>query len=179
MNNDVKQEKIRQYMENLQKLNNGERAALKKSLGRPLSNADAGALSAFYKALPHATYPNEEEAYFLVGTSICFWKDANAQIKSFMNCLRGVKDESDASGGMDRRIIALLDMEWNEQDGYFVNKFSRLLRMIKQKGYTPDFGAMLNDLLLWKHHYRLIQRSWARTYFGDNNYQKTEFKEEN
>ena len=176
MNNDIKQEKISQYIENIKKLDNGERAALKKSLGQALSNADAVSLSAFYKALPNSIYLNEEEAYFLVGTSICFWKDTDTQIQNFMQCLRGIKDES---GGMDRRVISLLDMEWTDHDSYFVNKLSRILRMVKQKGYTPDFGSMLNDLLLWKHHKRLIQRSWARTYFGDNNYQKTEVKEEN
>ena len=176
MNKEIKHEKISQYIENIKKLDNGERAALKKSLGQALSNADAVSLSAFYKALPNSIFLNEEEAYFLVGTSICFWKDSNTQIQSFMQCLCGIKDES---GGMDRRVIALLDTDWNEHDDYFVNKLSRILRMVKQKGYTPDFGAMLHDLLLWKHQNRIIQRNWARTYFGDNTNQKLNLKGEN
>lgn len=176
MNNACKQDKIRQFLENLQKLSKEERAVLKKGLGRTLSNADAGALFIFYKALPTGIDPTDEEAYFLVGTSNCFWKDTNTQVKNLMHCLRDVKNES---GGMDRRIIALLDTEWNEHDGFFINKLSRLLRLISLKGYTLDFRALLNDLLQWKHHNRIIQRGWARTYFGDNNDKMTELTEDN
>lgn len=176
MNNDIKQEKIKQYMENLQRLDNGERAVLKRSLGQTISNADGRALSAFYKSLPCNIYPNEEEAYFLVGASVCFWKDASTQTKNFINCLRDIKDES---GGMDRRLIALLDTDWNVHDSFFTGKISRLIRMLKQKGFSPDFAVLLKDLLLWNHPDRLVQRIWARAYFGDNNNQRLEIKEEN
>jgi CRISPR type I-E-associated protein CasB/Cse2 len=78
---------------------------------------------------------------------------------------------------MDRRVVALLDTSWNPNDSFFSSKISRLVRMLKQKGLSPDFAVLLKDLLLWNHPSRIVQKSWARMYFGDINIQKTKEEE--
>jgi len=166
---DSRQEKIKEYLKNLEKLGNGEKAALKRSIGQTLSNADGNALSAFYKAMPYDSYAKQENAFFLIGTFVCYWKDIDDSKLSFVECLRKIRDESDS---LDRKVIALLDTDFSEQEDYFVGKLSRLIRMIKQKGYKPDFNELLNDLLLWNLENRSIQRKWARAYFGYINFDK-------
>ena len=159
-----KTDNSRLFLKKIEELGKGEKTALKRSLGQSLANADGAAVAAFYRALPVTLSHREEEVFFLTSTCICFWKDADMQSRSFIACLSSIGREMDS---MDRRVIALLDTEWNAYDGYFIGKISRLIRMVKQKGLKPDFTKLLEDLLLWTLPERPIQRRWARAYFGE------------
>jgi CRISPR type I-E-associated protein CasB/Cse2 len=160
----VKSERVVQFMARVNTLGKGEKTALKRSLGQTLSQADGTAVAAFYRALPSSVSQWEEEAFFLTATCICFWKDDNLPQRSFVDCLSIIGRDI---GSMDKRVIALLDTEWNEHDSYFVGKIGRLMRMVKQKGLKPDFFELLNQLLAWTSPQRTVQRKWARVYFGN------------
>ena len=54
----------------LAKLGNGERAALKRSVGVMLSEADAKALAAFYRCHPPV---KDEDCWFVAACLYCFW----------------------------------------------------------------------------------------------------------
>ncbi len=162
--NSIKKENISLFLKRIEELGKGEKTALKRSLGQSLSNADGAAVAAFYRVLPATVSPWQENAFYITAACICFWKDITVQQKTFIDCLAIIGREMDS---MDKRVIALLDTEWNAHDDYFIGKISRLIRIVKQKGYAPDFTKLLEDLLLWTLPDRPVQRKWAKTYFGE------------
>lgn len=163
------QQRRADFFARLEGLSTGERTALKRSLGQPLSNADAAAWAAFFKAMPGCRQW-EEETYFLVACAYSAFGKTTGPEKSFVGCLRDIGDESD---GIKNRLFALLDTP-KDNSGFFAIKLSRLLRMIRQKGKRPDFEQLLSDLLDWGNEHKNVRLRWAREYLGATNNDKEE-----
>jgi len=109
-----------------------------------------------------------------VGCMNCMWKKEEVKSKGilFETCLKQVRDQGYES--FDSRVRALLDTDWDDDDGYLGVKLTRIVKQMKQKGIIPDFQHLIMDLISWNAENRWVQRKWARTYFGER--QKPENK---
>jgi len=93
------------------------------------------------------------------------WKPDNRPQVKIEEALRVLVKSDDAdSKGIDNRVAALLDSSWAE-DGYLLTKLNRMIRMLKQKDYCIDGGALLDDLQRWNSDYQTVQRKWVRTMY--------------
>jgi CRISPR type I-E-associated protein CasB/Cse2 len=149
-----------EFFAKLGKLSMGDMAVLKRSLGKPLSNA-LSAAGAFFKIMPFYK-AWEEDTYFFIACAYCLFSKSNAPSKSFIKYLCELSRESD---GVEKRLISLLDTS-KKNSIYFYGKLSRMLRMIYQKGHTPDLKELLDDLLNWEHESRYVQLKWAREFYS-------------
>ncbi|GHS89252.1 hypothetical protein AGMMS49957_12140 [Synergistales bacterium] len=156
------------YLQGLDRLSDAQRAGLKRCVGKPLCEADARALSAFYSIVHYDNLPLwKVEIIFAVVAMTCLWRaEERKNPRSFIDCLtRLVSDEQVKSEGLNGRLRELLDTAWHETD--FLNlKLYRLVRRIKTNGDYPDFDELLKDLLRWDHQSKYIQLRWAREFFG-------------
>ncbi len=144
-------------------MSNAERAILKRSAGRPLSEAGR-ALGIFYALKPPEVKPWQEEAFFEVLCMSAMWReDERGAVKPMEECLHRIRQ----SDSLDRRVMALLDTALDGGDGLLTAKLSRLARQIRSGGeqISPDFPGLYKDLLDWDSADRRIQKKWARAYF--------------
>lgn len=152
------------FFEELDKLSTGERTALKRSAGTMLAEADGRAIAAFYRCLPYGVN-RQEDCWFAAACFHCLWKPDNRPQVKIEEALRVLVKSDDAdSKGIDNRVAALLDSSWAE-DGYLLTKLNRMIRMLKQKDYCIDCGALLDDLQRWNSDYQTVQRKWVRTMY--------------
>lgn len=153
------EQKISDFFLRLKDLSMGERAVLKRNLGQPFSRVDAKAWGAFFKIMPDCSLW-EEEPYFIVACGYCYFDKVNGQEMSFIGCLKRMSVDSE---GIERKLYTILDIH-NFEGGYLTVKIGRLLRMLRQKGYRPDFYLLLKDLLAWQSDSRHVQQKWIREF---------------
>lgn len=149
-------------VEKLAELQNHERAILRRAAGRPLRQAGGQALSLFYRIKPGDVPPWQEERCFAVTTMACLWRqDAAVTRKPFAVCLRGL-----ASTGVEHRLTALLDCDWQDGDMFMLAKLVRLMRMLRADSATrcPDPDELFDDLCAWNSASHWVQKKWARAY---------------
>ncbi len=151
----------------IDRLTSGQQAALKREAGKQLQDADAAALQAFFTALPTAlpyeVHSYEHERYFAVLCLMCLWKPENRSAPThFAECLRKISDTESAGG----RFRALIDTDYNPEDGFLISKLARLVRQVRSGKIAqyPDFEQLLGDLLHWNDHSRWVQREWMEIY---------------
>ncbi|GHS97006.1 hypothetical protein AGMMS50276_16320 [Synergistales bacterium] len=156
------------YLQGLDRLSDAQRAGLKRCAGKPLREADALALSAFYSIVHYDNLPLwKVEIIFAMVAMTCLWRaEERKNPRSFIGCLvHLVSDGQAGSEVLNGRLRGLLDTAWHETD--FLNlKLYRLVRRIKTNGDYLDFDALLKDLLRWDHQSKYIQLRWAREFFG-------------
>ncbi len=175
-------------LEQLKQLSKGERAALRRCAGQPLSMADGRALQALFHAMPAGTPPYEQGKWLAVLSIACLWDVEEASVgNSMARMLRayiqkgqqqddadgersGTEKHSEGSGGrkssMDDRVQRLLDARWDE-DGYLAGKLSRVARMLRANDgeKMPDMDQLFNDLKRWNSDRRSVQLRWANEYY--------------
>lgn len=152
----------------VEKLSTGDRAALRRLAGCCLRQADAGALRAFYSALPAGTAPWEQERCFAVMCLMCLWKPEECRAaKPVPECL-AVINRQRSTNGMDGRFRALLDTPWNDDEGYLAAKLARIVRQIRAAGLSlyPDFEQLFTDLMNWNNDANYVQRRWMEQYLS-------------
>jgi CRISPR system Cascade subunit CasB len=153
-----------EYVKRLDSLGQGQSAALRRSAGRALREADARALAAFYASMGPNAEPQrwQWEIYFAVGCLYCMWRPEDRKNpKPFVECVADLGQND----GLDAHFRALLDTDGHETD-FLTLKLYRLTRRIKANGGFPDFKRLLEDLLRWNHPDKKAQLKWAREYFG-------------
>lgn len=155
------------FFEALGRLTGGEKAALRRSAGVVLADANGKAITAFYRCLPAGTPQYDEEKWFAAACLHCmFAAERTLRIEQIFSMLIA---DSGASVSTQQRIEGLIDTDW-DRDGYMLSKLVRLIKMAKQR--VPEVGlnapALLEDLLYWNNESRSVQRRWARTIFGNN-----------
>ena len=156
------------WMERLKKCSTGERAALRRCAGKTLGEADAFALSVFYKLLPYGTPEWKHNRFFIVMCCSCLWKpEEQRNPKPIEDCLR-IFAKRQNGDGFNARIRNLMDTRWDDADGYMAVKLARILKQIKNGDSTlyPDFDGLARDLFSWNRDDRLVQRRWAETLFS-------------
>ena len=155
------------FLSNVDKLRSGDRVALKRSAGVMLPDADGKAIAAFYRCsyTPLSKW-QEEDRYFAVACIKCLWDPTEGEGKPFENILAELIASQELSDSMEHRIEGLLDTAW-DADGYLLTKFTRMMKLLRQKStQKPDFAALLEDLLYWNCDDQRVQRKWARTIFS-------------
>ncbi len=145
-----------EFFNRIDALSTGERAVMKRNCGVMLDEADGKALITFYRCLPHSVPQWQEPYYFAVGCIACLWKEKGTV--SLEECFAQLRDNS---GSIEKRITTLLDMDW-DNDGFFLTKLTRLIKMAASAGYKIDCEKLLNDLLWWNSDSRFVQKNWAR-----------------
>ena len=161
------------FLENLKKLGNGDCAALKRSVGTMLHDADAKALTAFYRCLPYGTSRKYEDRWFAVACLYSFWGTEVEGGKPLEQVIAKLLKDKELSDSIGHRIEVLLDTDWDD-DGYLLTKLTRILKLIRQKSNhtSIDFDLLLQDLIWWNAENQSVQRKWARSIFG--NFSETE-----
>ena len=160
---------IRQFINRICKLGNGDRAALKRAAGIMLAEADGKAVAAFYRCLPFGIPQWQEERWFAVACLRCLWAeevDAGTPFEKIVGRMIRKEDLSESTG---HRVEVLLDTAWDE-DGYMLTKLTRLVKLVRQKsdGEPVDFEALLEDLIGWSSEKQYVQRKWARAIFTND-----------
>lgn len=171
-------ETIQTFIRELGRLDDGDRAKLKRNAGRSI-NESRDVMGLFYNKLLRSVHVSEweEEHFFLIATLFPFDKrrmqqaeeEAEAatetaapsnRARSFGKSLHSVRSEKNASG-LDRRVERLLDAD-AQQLSYYLR---REVQFVANEGGRIDWGQLLQDVLRWDHPERYIQRNWARDYF--------------
>lgn len=162
---EIEEKSANDFIYNLKKLSNKDRANLKRDLGKTLNEASGGAEIAFYKTLEEGN-KNNEGIYFLIATCECFYdRECFFPKREFIECLSLINEQQE-SDGIEKKLIGLFDISLKDNEEYFVVKLSRLVRFIKQKAYYPDFSKLLLDILHWDSDTKYVQRKWAKNYFN-------------
>ncbi len=156
------------FFDRLDKLSTGERAALRRSAGTMLGEADGPVLAAFYRCLPSIVGERDSAKWYAVACLRCISDPGTEKGKPLEICLADMIKNGDISASMQKRIEYLLDTRWDE-DGYLLMRLTRLVKLVHQKSEYSliDASALLQDLLHWNDESRRVQRKWARTVFGN------------
>jgi CRISPR type I-E-associated protein CasB/Cse2 len=165
---------IRRFFEQLGALQSGERAALKRACGSSLNETDSCSFAAFYKVLPFGVPKWQEDRWFCVACLSCLWPAEEQSVMAFEDCLSKLKE--DVSDSFEKRIISLLDYEWND-DNRLALKLLRIMKILKQKNYKPDMAKLLKDLCRWNQPDRSVQKKWARAFYHAPDINEKEKKE--
>lgn len=160
----------------------GQQAALRRSAGRSLKEADAMALQAFFAALPPQRQWEQERA-FTTACIMCLWKpEERVSAVPFAKCLGALRRLKAAEGtkGLDSRFRSIIDTPWNDDDGYLATKLVRLAKMLKSSavGY-PDPDTLYYDLKNLEHPDRFVQRRWMEQYLVSDEIENYNDQEEN
>ena len=162
-------ENQQQFFDRLNRLGNGERAALRREAGTMLQAADGKALTAFYRCLPPTVDRRQETKWFAVSCLRCLWDAGEAEGTPFEQVIAALIKSGELSDSTTHRVEVLLDTDW-DADGYMLTKLSRLVKLIRQKSDRQyvDFAALLDDLIYWNSDTQTVQRKWARAIFSGN-----------
>ena len=162
-------ENQQQFFDRLNRLSNGERAALRREAGIMLQAADGKALTAFYRCLPPTMDRRQEGKWFAVACLRCLWDAGEAEGTPLEQVIAALIKSEALSDSTKHRVEVLLDTDW-DADGYMLTKLSRLVKLIRQKSDRQyvDFAALLDDLIYWNSDTQTVQRKWARAVFSGN-----------
>lgn len=154
------------FFQKLSKLDKGERAALKRSAGIMLEEADGKALAAFYRCRP----PKEnEDIWFAVACLRCLWDADVGGGEPLEKIIAKLCENKLISKSVRHRVEVLMDMEWDD-DGYMLAKLTRLIQVVRQKsdGASIDFAGLHWDLSKWSDDQK-VRRRWAREIYKADN----------
>jgi CRISPR system Cascade subunit CasB len=153
---------ITRFIDRLDALDPGPRARLKRNAGNTLAEAH-GILPLFYRTLPGSIVRHRDvETYFLIATLHGFNPRQGFQ-GNLARTLASVAGDSAANrDGIDRRVAILLD----SHRGELPFRLRQAVRFIASYERPIDWPRLLHDLLRWDHPGRIVQKSWARSYFG-------------
>ena len=157
MNDEV----IKTFFERLDELNTGDRAALRREAGVILKDAKGQAIRTFYQCLPYAVPQWQEEYFFAAACLRCLWDANEPDQADLVQVLYQLGRDEETSTSTGHRLESLLDTKW-DADGYMLTKLTRLIKLIKSKGYSVDCAELLKDLACWNADSQWVQRKWAR-----------------
>lgn len=158
------------FFDRLNKLDAGDRARLKRSAGKPLSEA-RDSLGLFYRLLPPGVYPGQEELYFLIATLYPL-ADAGTNGNLGDALRRAAADHN--TKGVNRRIEILLDADASQ----LAFRLRQAIRFLKSNEVSVNWPQLLEDVLRWNHPTRYVQKEWARAYFVERISPKSDEKVE-
>ena len=165
------------FFRRLNKLESGERAALRRQAGRLLGQADGKSVVTFYRCLPGDVSKWQEDRWFVIACLRCLWDAGEEGGRPLEQLIREMMLQKELSDSTGHRIETLIDGQWDD-DGYQMTKLVRLVKMIRQRSDRAkiDFAGLLDDLIAWNYESQSVQRKWARTIFSSE--KKSEKEEE-
>lgn len=176
-----------EFARNLSRLDDGERARLKRNAGKTVAESRQVQLLFYQKVLPRDAAPWDEARYFLVATLYPLDKEQRRRDKeaagreggaapaaersrgqSLGSSFRSIRT-TDNERGLDTQFARLLDA--NEDQLPFLLGQS-IKRLVSVGGRVHiNWAQLTEDVLAWTHPDRYVQRRWARDYVT---YQQTE-----
>ena len=143
----------------------GARTALRRVAGTKLAVANGGALAEFYK-LPSLPVYLEEPAFETI-CIMCLWeaREWEKGVPFIQAANKALTAETKENFG--KKIKAILDLPIDE-DGYFLTKLYRMIKLVKSKGVIIDAAQLMYDLLYWEHEKRFVQRRWVKEFYQNN-----------
>lgn len=169
---------IDQYFDRIDTLSDENRIALRRSCGKMINELDAYTLSMFYRYIPDFVVNNSLNKWLLATCIHCLWNNneksqGEVDRLSVEEALKFYRAEnnSNISESFEKRIHNLLDTPWDEY-GFMADKYLKIVKMLRQKGYAIDGRCILEDLLFWDSDSRIVQRRWAKTL--NSNYKEEE-----
>ena len=169
--NSLDSENEYQFIVKCDGLSTGERAALKRNCGKLLNSAGSDAFTVFYRILPHGVPAYLEDRWFCAACLRCMWRPDEVPGLPIEKAMCQKRIQSEETGGLTKRIEALLDTEW-DSDGFMCQKLWRMVKLLKSDGYDIDTAALLCDLEGWNSENRYIQKKWARQYYTSSGLQE-------
>ncbi len=148
----------------LDRLGNGDRAALKREAGVMLSQANGRAIRIFYQCLPGGVPVWQEDRWFAAACFHCLWEPEEKGRQPLESIFYQMGRDDQMSGSLSHRLESLLDQSW-EEDGYLLSKLSRLIKLVRARGIPVDCVSLLRDLLYWNGERQTVQRKWARALY--------------
>jgi CRISPR type I-E-associated protein CasB/Cse2 len=149
--------RVLEFCERLSRLDTGERARLKRNVGRPLAESH-NALGLFFRLLPPNVPTYQEGLYFLVAT--LFPLASGGGEGNFGASLFRARDARYAQG-LDRRVEILLDAD-PEQLRF---RLRQAVCFLESRRVAVNWPRLLQDVLAWENPKRYVQEQWARSYF--------------
>lgn len=157
---DKVKEQSKQFITRLSQLDAGELAMLRRNAGNTLAQS-RGAYGLFYRLLP-ALLESRAEVYFLVA-SLYDLNRFNLP-GNFGQTMRQVKKLS-GSANVDRRMAILLDSSMDGGElGY---RLRQCVKLATSRGVGINWEQLLLDLLQWHYPSKQVQKTWAKSYFGE------------
>ena len=155
------------YLEGLaQREDRGALAALRRGLGQP-----PGTVAATYPYvvpwLPAEARPRQEEAYYLLAALYALHPapggagNLGRSFRQVQNREPRTEGES-GSSPVERRFTALLAAHGDDLADYLRQAVSYL----KSKEVPIDWNQLFQDIQRWDHPARIVQKDWARAYWG-------------
>lgn len=159
------------FVEKLSKLGTGDIAILKRNAGNTLAESH-GAIAGFYRIIPYGLPKYNEEIFFLVATLYGLNKYPTSKNFDFGKTMRKVKDHPKSSESVDKRIIALLDSDfdiigsYHPGGGELAYRLRQCVKLANSKEVGVDWIKLLEDLQKWRNDGKYVQKRWAKSYFG-------------
>jgi hypothetical protein len=97
----------------------------------------------------------------------CLWRAEEVSVRGDIVGMLHTLEQKRDTNGIGVKIRGLLDMRWDDEDGYLAAKLGRLARMLRAEdaGAMPDIDMLFSDLNTWNDDNRKTQRRWAQVFF--------------
>ena len=175
----VRDKQVKEFIQNLSQLDDGDRARLKRNAGNSLAESHQVTLLFYQKIAPYGIQQWQEECYFLIATLYPFDKSQREKDRKTAKPKKEDKNEEMAviptttlgssfrrarsdqnQTGLDRRFSRLLDTDIEQLPFHLRQAIMRLTN-----AWVPiNWEQLSKDILNWNHSSRYIQRNWARDY---------------
>ena len=148
------------FLQRVNNLDKASRAELRHACGKNLNEAPTKALFAFYSCYPPKGY--KEPIFFTAACLSCMNVTPLKKIslEHYLN-MAVSKDES-----ISKRVIRLLDTEYDPEDGILVDRLMGLIRMAKKDSYEIDCLPLIQYLTNWNSDSQWVQKRISRACFG-------------
>ena len=159
-----KEDRLITYLKNLAKppKDGAALANLRRGLGKPPKTV-MEMYPYLGQFLSHEPKPRYENAVFIVAALFAFYPDAPTDIGNLGASLRRLKDES---GNIEKRFVALL----NADEDYLQNYLRQIIGLLKsnERKVAVNWQRLFTDIQFWGDDNRIVQRNWARSFWGDS-----------
>jgi CRISPR system Cascade subunit CasB len=142
--------------------NRGALAALRRGLG--LQPGEAPEMFPYVVPFLSGTPSKDQEnAYYLVA-SLFALHPKNCEQGNLGNHLAACIENPNDKEAIERRFVALLNCHIDDLG----DRLRQSISYLKSKEKPVNYQQLLNDLLLWSHRDRIVQRRWATGFWGHN-----------
>ncbi len=157
-----RQRQVADFIGNLEQLDAGGRARLKRNAGRRLHEARDIA-RVFFQALPYDIPERAQEDYFLVATlfPLAPHRASRHSLGRTLRRVRSIRGGTEQSNSLDRRFQTLIDSD-REQLPF---RLRQAVRLAAADDQLIDWERLLLNVLNWEHPDHFVQLQWARDYF--------------
>lgn len=145
------------------KVDRAGRAILKRNAGKTLSEARRVEAVFFSLNPPLVSQDGVSDNYecaFLIATLYCLLKGRKGS--QLADELRYLEQDGFSRDSLQRRMVALLGCQSNEELAFRLRQVTKLLGSQKR---GLDWRQLFKDLKDWYHPDRFVQRRWANAFF--------------